>query len=328
MAITTQISVPDTDVGERVDVFLAKALPELSRARIQGLLLGGHICGRKGPFSKASQRLTMGECLSVTLPAPKASTLVAEDLVLEILYEDGDLVVLNKAAGMVVHPGAGHFEGTLVNALLHRYPDMHVGDAQRPGLVHRLDKETSGVMVCARNDRAFAHLVSQFKARQITKRYRAFCFGTPKKANFELVTGHARDKKDRTKFTTKIAPPVATGTGVRLAHSRFALLHTAGGVSELSVDLLTGRTHQIRAHLADIHHPLVADKVYGSKARAHQLPATPVREAVLGLERHGLHAELLCFTHPTRGDNLRFAAPLPPDLQALHDAIVTTPSLL
>lgn len=320
MAVEKTIIVDDVGAGTRIDAYIASLLPDVSRARIQSLLSDGFIRTQTGKV-KASYRVNCGDVLTIVLPDAKPTALVAEDIELEILYEDSDLVVLNKSAGLVVHPGAGHAAGTLVNALLHRYPDMHVGDVQRPGLVHRLDKETSGVMVCARHDQAFMALAAQFKSRDVKKLYRAFCFGKLKSTRFELVTGHARHKNDRKRFTTKIAPPSKTGEGVRLAHSRFETLLFAGGVSEVKVELLTGRTHQIRAHLADIHHPLLQDSLYGSEGRLKQLPDTPVRQAVLALTRHALHAESIDFSHPSTGKSMHFVARLPEDLQTIHDVM-------
>lgn len=321
-----QFEVEPEAGGTRVDAYLAGKLPEISRARIQSLISDGHIREAKGAL-KSSYRVIAGDVIIVILPDAKPAEMLGEDIALDILHEDKDLVVLNKAAGLVVHPGAGHFDGTLVNALLHRYPDMQVGDVKRPGLVHRLDKDTSGVMVCARNDATFLSLANQFKSREVTKIYRAFCYGKFKTEKFELITGHTRHQTDRKRFTTKINPPKEEGTGNRLAHSRFEVLLTAGGLSELKVELLTGRTHQIRAHLADLNHPLVLDSLYGAHSRAKLLPATVVREAVLALERHGLHAESIKFKHPKTGKMVSFIAKLPSDLQAVHDAMMMVDAL-
>jgi len=321
METVKRITVKEESLGERLDSFLAKQFPDLSRSRIKALLLDGHIKSRKGPL-KPSSRLIAGDELIVALPQPAESHMKPEAIELEVLFEDADLVVINKPAGLIVHPGAGHADGTLANALLFRYPDMQVGDVQRPGIVHRLDKETSGVMVCARHNASFASLVKQFKSREVKKIYRAFCYGTVKKAQFELITGHARHKSDRKRFTTKLKSPTESNAGVRLAHSRFKLLRDAEKISELEVELLTGRTHQIRAHLADLQHPLLHDPLYGgSSNRFNQLPKGSVRDAVGQLRRHALHAEQLTFAHPSTEKLLTFRADLPEDLLAIHDAI-------
>jgi 23S rRNA pseudouridine1911/1915/1917 synthase len=319
-------TIEEDAAGQRVDAYLAGLLPDLSRARIQNMMASGHIHNHDGNI-KPSHRLVLGEVLTVTIPEAAPTQMIAQELTLNVIYEDADIVVLNKPAGMVVHPGAGHAEGTLANALLFRYPDMQLGDVQRPGLVHRLDKDTSGLMVCARHDAAFASLTKQFKSREVHKIYRAFCFGRLRKENFELITGHARHKTDRVRFTTKLEPPTRDGTGVRLAHTRFKLLLWAGGVSEVEVELYTGRTHQIRAHLADVHHPILQDGPYGvGPGHMKQLPPTPVRMAVIALKRHALHAERLSFTHPTTGKLMEFTAELPPDMQAIHDAMTVLSS--
>jgi 23S rRNA pseudouridine1911/1915/1917 synthase len=323
----TKTLVIDADaVGQRVDAYLAKMLPELSRARIQNMLASGHIHAQTGAV-KPSHRLILGQVLSVTIPEAAPTQMQPEALALNVLYEDEDLVVINKPAGLVVHPGAGHASGTLANALLHRYPDMHVGDAQRPGLVHRLDKDTSGVMVCARNDASFAALAKQFKSREVKKIYRAFCYGKLKEQSFELITGHARHKNDRTRYTTKLDAPEEYRKGVRVAHSHFTSLLYAGGVSEVRVELFTGRTHQIRAHLADLHHPLLHDDLYGGgSSRLKHLAHSIVRDAVRMLERHALHAEQLSFQHPISGKAMEFRSQIPDDLQAVHDAMTVLSS--
>ncbi len=308
----------------RLDLFIAQKHPEVSRARVQALIESGHI-RVNGRQVKTSYKYHGDERIDIDIPEPKASHLTAEDMPLDVLYEDRDIVVINKPAGLVVHPGAGHREGTLVNALLHHFPDMHVGDTERPGLVHRLDKETSGVMVCARNDRAFQALVRSFKAREVEKSYRAFCVGIFKDETFELKTGHNRHPKDRKRFTTKISHFQKGGlreiSDLRLAHSQFTVLLSSGGITELQVNLLTGRTHQIRAHLADIGRPLVHDTLYGGTRALEYLKATPVRASAMLLERHALHAERLAFIHPTNGQPVVFTAPLPEDLLQLHHAL-------
>jgi 23S rRNA pseudouridine1911/1915/1917 synthase len=308
--------------GQRVDSFVALLRDELSRARVQALLLTGHIRVNGKPVA-AKYRMKSGDVVEVELPAPRPMGLIAENIPLDVLFADEDIVVINKPAGLVVHPGAGNQQGTLLHALLFHFPDMHVAGVERPGLVHRLDKETSGVLVCARNDAAFEALQKQFKARGVKKLYRAFAIGAFASKTFELRTGHVRHTHERWRYSTKVKPPISGEREghVRLAHSQFEVVQSAGGVSELVVNILTGRTHQIRAHLADIHHPLVQDSVYGGMAATKKLPAGPVREAALLLSRHALHAERLAFMHPTKHERVEFHAPLPQDLLSLKHAI-------
>lgn len=315
----TQITATTSDRGARADAFLAEQLG-ISRARVQRLVDSGAI-SIVGSVFKCAQKLRGNEEFWVHIPEPKSLTLKPKAIELDVVHEDADLVVINKPAGMVVHPGAGHEDDTLVHALLHRYPDMQVGDTHRPGLVHRIDKDTSGLLVVARHDAAFLALTHAFKARQVEKYYRAFCIGKPRRDEFDLITGHARHPSDRKKFTTLLAPPKDGEKSVRLAHSRFWILGSACGVSELDVQIMTGRTHQIRAHLADIGHPLVMDSVYGGKARTAHLKPSVVRDAANALTRHALHAQRLIFEHPTTLKRMLFEAPLPEDLSALEQAI-------
>ena len=313
-----------TSKGERLDAFLSKAFPEFSRARLQALIANGDVKNKNEPMLKSSYKIRGDEDFTLEVPAPKVSGLIAEDIDLDILYNDDDLVVINKAAGMVVHPGAGNWQGTLVNAMLHHFPGIHVGDTERPGIVHRLDKETSGVLVCAKNEIAHRVLSESFKSREVNKTYRAFCLGSFKRDQFELQTGHQRHKIDRKRFTTKLKAPTVepeNRTQVRLAHSRFQVVLSANGVSELQVELLTGRTHQIRAHLADIGHPLLKDALYGGVKPISLLKDSLVKEAAESLTRHALHAEKIGFNHPVSKQWMEFVAPLPADLLRVHEAL-------
>ena len=323
--------MPLSAAGSRIDAFLAGALP-LSRSRIQALIDEARISLDDRHVSRSSERLRGGERVRVREPAPLPAELVAEDLPLDVLFEDADLLVVNKAAGMAVHPGAGNPRGTVANAVLFRCPDVAIGGELRPGIVHRLDKDTSGVLVVCKNDQALDIVARAFATRRVDKRYLAWCIGRPRDlapgASFELVTGHRRsDGTDRRRFTTKDPAPSSGGTSPaspshsRMAHSRFVITAWRDGISAVDVELLTGRTHQIRAHLADIGNPLVQDALYGGAHTDRRMKPSAVHDAVKALDRQALHAASIAFVHPTTGTHLRFIAPLPPDLALLDAAM-------
>lgn len=308
------------NAGERVDQFLAHGL-NLSRSHIQFLINSEAVQSVNNKVS-ASRRVKAGEIFEVQLPQLKPSELTPQNLVLDILYADEDIIVINKPAGMVVHPSPGHADNTLVNALLYHYPDMVITHEQRPGIVHRLDKETSGAMVCARNNAALENLMQSFRDRRVEKIYRAFCWGQFDKSAFDLKTGHKRHTSDRKRYTTKIKAPQdeIAANGNRLAHSHFEVMQSKQKISELRVQLFTGRTHQIRAQLADIGHPLLLDQLYGGVKNLGTLSNSALKTAIAQLTRHALHSERLSFKHPRSGEQLSFIAPLPYDLRNLHEA--------
>jgi 23S rRNA pseudouridine1911/1915/1917 synthase len=287
--------------------------PDLSRARVQRLVEEGHVL-LDGRPAKASARLRGGERLELALPPPPPSGLVAQDLPLAVLHEDGDLLVLDKAPGMVVHPARGSPSGTVVNALLHRLGSATPGGA-RPGLVHRLDKETSGCLVVAKREAALTGLQAAFKARQVEKTYLALCHGVPA-ATGRLDTPYGRHPHDRTRYTSR-------GQGTRRAVTGWTVLERFGErAALLSVALETGRTHQIRVHLAEAGHPLLADAVYGGRRREARLPEEdPLRRAAAAVGRQALHAWRLAFAHPRTGRPLRVEAPLPPDLEGALEVL-------
>jgi 23S rRNA pseudouridine1911/1915/1917 synthase len=299
---------PEYD-GLRLDNFLSALVSDRSRSQLQKLIKDGRVTG---PFTdlKASTPVKTGQHFLIDLPEPEPSTAQAEDLPLTILYEDSDVVVIDKAAGMVVHPAAGHSGGTVVNALLHHVDDLSgIGGELRPGIVHRLDRGTSGVMVAAKNDIAHQELSRQFHDREVEKEYLALVWGLVQ-AGKRIDAPIGRDPGDRQKMSTR-------ARRARSAVTRVTRAENLRGVSLLQVAIATGRTHQIRVHLSTIGHPIVGDPTYGGVRR--HVP-NDVR-AVQRLERPFLHAWRLAFTHPADGRRLEFESPLPADLQAVLDAI-------
>jgi 23S rRNA pseudouridine1911/1915/1917 synthase len=299
-------------VGERLDRYLAGAVPGLSRSQAQRLIEDGHV-QVAGRLAKANLALKDGDYVSVELQPPIPTSAQPEDIPVSVLYEDADLLVVNKPAGMVVHPAAGHSSGTLVNALLHHVDDLSgIGGELRPGIVHRLDKGTSGVMVVAKHDAAHEALSRQFADREVEKEYIALVWGVVQAGRrIDLPIG--RDPNDRQKMS-------ARSRRARTAVTRITRAQHLRGVTLCQVAIATGRTHQIRVHLNAIGHPIVGDATYGGvRARVAQ-----DLRPVLRLGRPFLHAARLAFTHPTDGRAMDFEAPLPDDLQQvldqLHDA--------
>ncbi|MGH7852751.1 MAG: RluA family pseudouridine synthase [Candidatus Binatia bacterium] len=312
--------------GTRLDLFLADhfkpakwAKLGLSRSEIQRLIGEGQIT-LNGARTKASARIRSNDQVDIRLLPPRDATLSSEALPLEILYEDADCIVINKAPGVTVHPAAGHWSGTLVNALLHHCPDIEgIGGVRRPGIVHRLDKDTSGVMIVAKNMLAYQNLVLQFKNRTVEKEYVALAWGKvmPDKGVIDRPIGrHRSDRKkmSSTHFSQRSRRALTEWT----VEQRFAL---AGATSRAALSLLrlrprTGRTHQLRVHLADSGHPLVGDRVYGKprKSAARKMLQYPVFES---FPRQALHAETLVVSHARTGERMKFTAPLPDDFRQL-----------
>jgi 23S rRNA pseudouridine1911/1915/1917 synthase len=301
--------------GARLDKFLADQVGGQSRSQIQRLIENGHVVVRRVKTVKANTVVRDGDVVSVDIPAPTPTEVTAEALPLDVLYEDSDLAVVNKPAGMVVHPAAGHDSGTLVNALLHHIVDLSgVGGELRPGIVHRLDKGTSGVMVVAKNDTAHQELARQFHDREIDKRYIALVWGlVQQRKRIDLPIG--RDPVHREKISTR-------ARRARTAVTRVTWARHIPGASLLRVAIATGRTHQIRVHLSAIGHPIVGDTLYGGVHRRvpHDL------RAVQRLERPFLHAERLAFAHPRTREPLVVTAPLADDLRKVLEDI--DPSLV
>jgi len=296
--------------GVRLDNFLTALLPERSRSHIQRLIKDGLVSGPLRDL-RPSSTVHAGQVFAVELPAPVAAAPEPEALPLTVLYEDSDVVVIDKPAGMVVHPGAGHRSGTLVNALLHHVDDLSgIGGELRPGIVHRLDRGTSGVMIVAKHDRAHQELSRQFQDREVEKEYIALVWGVVQ-AGRRIDAAIGRDPSNRQKMSTR-------ARRARSAVTRITKAEHLKGVSLLRVAIATGRTHQIRVHLGAIGHPIVGDAVYGG---VHRRVANDLR-AVQRLERPFLHAARLSFTHPADGRRMTFESPLPADLDAVIDDIL------
>ncbi len=323
------LEVPLEARGTRLDAWLAQHVEGVSRSRVAALIDQGQVLVDDVAAAKASLKLHGGEQVVVRQPEAVPVALLPQDLPLSFVYDDDDLCVIDKPAGVVVHPGAGHPDGTIANALLFRFPGLSIGGEQRPGIVHRLDKDTSGLLVVAKNDNALRALSRLFHDRDVDKRYVALCLGTPNAtptstaASFELVTGHQRSPTDRRRFTTRLPPPESEGGPNRRAHSRFTVRESRDSVALVDVELLTGRTHQIRAHLADLGHPLLQDELYGGSHAEKRIKNGAVHDAVVRLKRQALHAVSLKFDHPRLGTQLRFESPLPPDLKAVVDAVLS-----
>ena len=306
MSNISQYQVTPDAAGKRLDAWLSTQAPGLSRARIQDLIRSGHILLDRKSI-KPSHKLATGQTIRVKIPPPVEVELKPETIPLDVLFEDSDLIVINKPAGLVVHPAAGHASGTLVNALLAHCPDLAgIGGEKRPGIVHRLDRDTTGVMVVAKHEIAMRALVNQFRHRQVTKEYLALVWGhlNPPAGRAETLIG--RNPNDRKKMC------VRPDTG-RPAITVYETLEKFPGASLVSVRIETGRTHQIRVHMAFLGHSIVGDPQYG-RPRRDALPVPVPR-------RQMLHAVRLTFIHPATGQSLAFEAPLPADMRDLMDAL-------
>jgi 23S rRNA pseudouridine1911/1915/1917 synthase len=321
-----EFTVPPDFDGQRLDRFLVSVLAEHSRSQIQRLIADGRVALRRGgpsrlhhgsgaaagaggaeaagpPAPKSNLAIREGDIVAVDIPAPTPSDIVSEALPLEILYQDEDLAVLNKPAGMVIHPGLGHASGTLVNALLHHLDDLSgIGGELRPGIVHRLDRGTSGVMVVAKNDAAHQELARQFEEREVEKEYIALVWGLVQ-AGRRIDAAIGRDPVHRQKMS-------ARAKHARAAVTRITRARKLPGLTLCQVAIHTGRTHQIRVHLSAIGHPIVGDSLYGG---VHRRVAGDIR-AVQRLERPFLHSARLAFIHPRDERRVEFTAPLPDDL--------------
>jgi 23S rRNA pseudouridine1911/1915/1917 synthase len=306
------LRVTPEDSGQRLDRFLVTRLPEFSRARIQELIAEGHVLVAGRP-ARSSHKVMEGESAQVEIVSRPPLAAAPEDIPLDILYEDADVIVVNKPAHMVVHAGAGHHRGTLVNALLNRYGKLATAaGAERPGIVHRLDSGTSGAIVVARNDAAHRGLAAQFLARQVEKIYIALVHGRVAQANGSIDLPVARDLRRRTRMTTK-------RRGGRTARTDWRVIARIGEFTLLQVQLHSGRTHQIRVHMAAIGHPIVGDTVYGAP---HELRVD--RKLLPALNRPFLHSALITFVHPATGKPVTVRAPLDHLLRQYLDSLAAT----
>jgi 23S rRNA pseudouridine1911/1915/1917 synthase len=307
--VPLEFTVPSESDGQRLDRFLVSVLESHSRSQIQKLIADGHVAVARRD-ARANLTMHEGDRVTVALPEVVPARASGEPLPLEILYQDRDIAVLNKQAGMVVHPGAGHPSGTLVNALLHHVPDLSgIGGEARPGIVHRLDRGTSGVMVIAKNDAAHQELTRQFHDREVEKEYVALVWGVVQ-AGRRIDAAIGRDPVHRQKMS-------ARARHARDAVTRITRAHHFRGVTLCVVAIHTGRTHQIRVHLSAIGHPVVGDSVYGGVRR--RVPGD--LRAVQRLDRPFLHAERLAFRHPRDGQRMEFTAPLPDDLAGILEEL-------
>jgi 23S rRNA pseudouridine1911/1915/1917 synthase len=320
--------VGESEAGLRLDRFLAGALPELSRSRLQALIAGGAVTQNGATIKDGNLRVKPGETYRVDIPPAAPAAPRGQNIPLNVVYEDKDLIVIDKQAGLVVHPAAGNPDGTLVNALIaHCGAQLTgVGGETRPGIVHRLDKDTSGLLLAAKNERAMTSLAKQFAKHAIERAYHAVVWSAPRAGEGAIETEIGRNPFDRKRMG------VVRAGGGKPAKTRYRVIERFGArpfASLVECRLETGRTHQIRVHLAHIGHPLIGDPSYGG-ARRSPRPKTPAEaEAYAAAEnfpRQALHAYLLGFHHPTMHKTMRFEAPWPADFAALVKALRKLPS--
>lgn len=326
------ISAGPEDAGQRVDRWLAAKIDCLSRARIQALIRDGHV-EAGGTIREPRTPVKSGVTYSVRLPPAEEAEVEGQEIALDIVYEDDDVIVIDKPAGLVVHPSAGHDAGTLVNALIAHCGESlsGIGGVKRPGIVHRLDKDTSGLLVIAKSDAAHRGLAEQFKSHgrdgRLHRSYLAFVWGRLPRPRGVIDARLARSRTNRLKIA------VTRGQEGREARTHYEVVDVfpgetpAGDISLLRLVLETGRTHQIRVHLAHIGHPVVGDPTYGAgfKTRVASVRAN-AKDAAATLSRQALHAEQLAFEHPTTGKKLNFYSKLPSELERLGDALKPKPA--
>lgn len=310
---TIEATISPAADGWRLDRALADAVPTLSRERLKVLIASGAVVGDAGPVRDPARKATAGAQFHVNVPDPTPAHNEAQAIDLTVAFEDEHLIVVDKPAGLVVHPAAGNLDGTLVNALLHHCAGQlsGIGGVARPGIVHRIDKDTSGLIVAAKHDRAHEGLARQFKAHSIDRRYLAIVAGRPLVGKGVVEARVGRSSSDRKKMA------IVGGEAGKHAITHWRLLDPLRDAALVECRLETGRTHQVRVHMASIGHPLLGDPVYGRSRAVHR----PVLET-LGFRRQALHATRLGFIHPVTGHALSFDSAMPPDMQELFNRLV------
>jgi len=300
----------------RLDVYLAEVIEDATRSFIKKVVKDKRVTVNGGVCTRPARSMTAGDKVTVDLPPPAPTQLTPEDIPLDVLYEDAELVVVSKPSGLVMHPAPGHYTGTLVHAVLHRCPDFQRpgADPQRPGIVHRLDQYTSGVVVVAKTPRAFTHLARQAAEHSFDRRYIALARGEFKEGSGRINASVGRSTVDRKRMSV-------TGVRGREAITHFRVLERFGCASLLSLQLETGRTHQIRVHLRFAGHPVLGDPVYGVTDFSGWTLPDDARKTLEQLSGQALHAEYLGFEHPVSGERIAFSAPPPADFQAAVDAL-------
>jgi 23S rRNA pseudouridine1911/1915/1917 synthase len=291
--------------AERLDKFISEELgDEASRTQIQQWIKDGHVT-INGKTVKSNYKLSLNDAIVLTVPEPVDVAIAPENIPLDVVYEDADVIVINKQRGLVVHPAPGHYTGTLVNALLHHCKDLSgINGALRPGIVHRIDKDTSGLIMAAKNDKAHIHLSEQLKAHTVNRKYIALVHGNIQHENGTIEAPIGRDSQDRKMYTV-------TNKNSKHAVTHFVVMERFGDYTLVELKLETGRTHQIRVHMKFIEHPLVGDPMYGRS------------KGMMAMEGQALHAAVLGFEHPRTGEQLLFEAPLPGDMNDLLHRIRT-----
>jgi len=307
----TEFVITAGEQPKRLDIFLVNREPNLSRSAIQRLIEQGRV-KMNGQVAKPSQKIKPGDLIAFDIPKAEPLELKGEAIPLEILYEDEHLLVLNKPCGIVVHPAPGNWAGTLVNALLHHFQTSGgtvstIGGKERPGLVHRLDKQTSGVMVIAKQDQAHRHLAAQFKHHTITRVYEALIWGVPKKGHGLIELAIGRDTKERKKFSARTTNPKESVTEYKVDR-RFGKL-----AAHVLLYPKTGRTHQLRVHLTSLGHPILGDPTYGGR-KVSEIDGIEIPRVML-------HARTLGFQHPATGERHEYTRPLPPDMAEVMPAL-------
>ena len=307
-AVTTEAT------GTRLDTYLASQIATTSRSQVRRAIEFGKVLVNGQPITKPAYEVSAGEEIQITLPETAPLEAKPEAIPLNIIHEDDELIVVNKAAGMVTHPGAGIVSGTLANALVYHFQQQALqlprrGGSSRPGIVHRLDVGTSGLIVVAKTDRAHLHLAEQFQSRKVRKIYSALVYGVVKADEGKIEAPIGRDPRHRVRMAIR-----PTGVG-RDATTLYRVAERLDEFTLLDVEIKTGRTHQIRVHLAHINHPIIADPTYDA-GKINTIKSARLRAAINRLDRPFLHAAYLSFTHPATGGTVEFSAPLPADLQA------------